>query len=202
MIEYNDVEFGMYDLDPWLAMKMERFGGPEPERGQLELLKEKIRLYPPIPAKDMLPSWYTEDHVLRHCLGIKWVTSRGYLMRAPTDITIRNFMISEMAEGVMTQGFPFEDGELPKVFKIDLPWMIRSKDKKPIDFLVTTPAYHLKSDVDIRIQQGILAGDKIPKGSPHGEEINPFFCSKTIESETSLVFKEGDPIVQLIPVYK
>ena len=154
MIEYDNAEFELYDLDPWIKKR-----SGELEEGQLELLKEKIRLYPPIPAKDMPPSWYTEDHVLRHCWGIKWVTSRGYLMRAPIDITIDSFMMSEMAGGIMSQGYPFMDGELPRVFKLDLPWMIRSKDKKPIDFLITAPAYHFEGN-SVRIQEGIIAGDK------------------------------------------
>ena len=222
MIEKDNIEleFEMYDLDLWIK-EQSRTGELNIEGDQLKYLKEKLELYPPIPAKDMLPPWYKEDHLLRRCYGIKWMTSRGYLVRSPIDLMIRNFMISPMSKESTEQGFPFESGDLPYVFKLNLPWMVRSQDDKPIDVLITSPAYHFKSEVDIRIQQGIIAGDKRlsyekhsrakkKKGEempdflkdPFGEEINPLFCSKTIENENSLVFKEGYPIVQLIPIYK
>jgi hypothetical protein len=220
MIEYDDVEFEMYDLDLWIEAQA-KDQGIEIKGEQLEFLKEKIRMYPPIPAKDMLPPWYTKDHILRHCYGIRWVTSRGYLVRAPINFMIHNFMIKPMTEEAVKQGFPFENGDLPHVFKCNLPWMIRSKDEKPIDILCITPAYHFKSDIDIRIQPGILAGDhrlsyektknRVEKKGeempdflkdPFGEEVNPLFCSKPIKDEKMLVFKEGYPMVQLIPIYK
>lgn len=209
----------MYDLDGWI--KEQSTGKIKMDETQIGYLKEKFEMYPPIPAKDLLPPWYTEDHVLRRCYGIKWMTSRGYLVRAPINVMVRNFLISPMTKESTEQGFPFENGDLPYVFKMNLPWMVRSKDKKPIDILVTTPAYHFKSDVDIRIQQGIIAADKKlsyemhkhnseKEGKemmdflkdPFGEEINPLFCSKTIENEEALVFKEGYPMAQLIPIYK
>jgi hypothetical protein len=211
-VDCGDVKFESYDLQEFCSQRLEQ-QDLEPKQDVIEYLKNCFRTFVPIEAKDMVPPWFTEDHPLRRCHGINKVVHSGYLIRAPFDMRLANFLISSMEEKVL-KGFPLEEDELPMVFKFDTPWMIKTEE--PYEAVFTQPAYHFRGGLRYRIQTGLLATDKCTSyeraikvheedgrelpdylKEPFGEEINPSFSVQRHEDQEATVFKQGYPILQI-----
>jgi len=211
-VDFGDVKFQSYDLLEYCTSRLEK-SKLEAKPELVEYLINCFKTFVPIQSKDMVPPWLTEDHPLRRCHGINKIVHSGYLIRAPFDMRLANFLVSPFDEKFL-QGFPLELDELPMVFKFDTPWLIKSK--KPREAIFVQPAYHFRGGIRYRIQTGFLSIDKRTSyehalktheeegkeledyiKDPFGEEVNPSFSVEKHDDQEAIVFKQGYPILQI-----
>jgi hypothetical protein len=208
-VDFGDVKFQSYDLKEFLSANF-KSRKMEPTEEVLRYAIECHKAFPPMKSRDLIPPWFGDDHPLRRCHGINKIVHSGFLIRAPFDIHLKNFLISPF-DSKFLDGFPVEPEEIPMVFKLLTPLMIKSRKK--YDVLFVQPSYHFRGGINYRIQSGFLSIDKLEgyeaekkrnkemrdwQRDPFGEQVNPLFTVDKHEDENTVVFKQGYPVLQII----
>jgi len=159
--------------------------------------------WPIVPTSSIAPA-NRKNHPMHKCPGIfDWNTS-GYLIRAWTDIHFeaqgeeirvmaeeREHDFSSGAVGTLSPElvpFPFESGIKPNVFKIELPWLIRTKPG--YSCIIVSPFYHFLGNMNyVSTYPGIVDTDGLHRPS----------WVFSVTKKEHFIIERGTPILQLIP---
>lgn len=158
----------------------------------------------PVVPTSTIPAADRKKHQMHRCPGIHdWNTS-GYLIRAWTDIHVEAQgeeirVAAEDREHDFSKGgvgrlspelvpLPFSAEIEPNVFKIELPWLIRTKPG--YSCMVVSPFFHFLENMPyITTYPGVLDTDGLHR---------PSWIFSVMKKE-HFIIERGTPILQVIP---